>query len=108
MKEKYSKFEIDFSKENAIQILEYTDGNRVKSINIGNINLTGVDVRTIFGLKSANFNVQVQENVVTFEVKGYGHGVGMSQTGANTLAKEGKNYKDIITHFYKDVKIEKM
>lgn len=108
MKEKYSKFEIDFSKEDAIQILEYTDGQRVKSINIGNINLTGVDVRTIFGLKSANFTVQIQDNMIVFEVKGYGHGVGMSQTGANTLAKEGKNYKDIITHFYKDVKIEKM
>lgn len=108
MKEKYSKFEIDFSKEDAIQILEFTDGNRVKSINIGNINLTGVDVRNIFNLKSANFTVQVQENIVIFEVKGYGHGVGMSQTGANTLAKEGKNYRDIIEHFYKDVKIEKM
>lgn len=83
-------------------------GGRVKTINIGNVTLSGVDVRTIFSLKSANFKVEILENSVKFSVTGYGHGVGMSQTGANTLAKEGKNYQEIINHFYTNVKIEKM
>lgn len=108
MKEKYSQFEIDFSNINeAIKVEKYTEGGRVKSVKIGNVSLSGVDVRKIFNLKSANFDVKIEENKIIFDVRGYGHGVGMSQTGANTLAKEGKSYQDIINHFYKDIKIDK-
>lgn len=105
MKEKYQDFEIDFNQQDAIKILEYTEGNRVKTIKIGNQNLSGVEVRTLFKLRSANFAVSIDENNVTFEVTGYGHGVGLSQTGADSLAKEGKNYEEIIKHFYTGVEI---
>ena len=57
------------------------------------------------GLKSANFNIEVQGNNIYFSVLGYGHGVGMSQTGADSMAKEGKNYEEIIKHFYTGVEI---
>ena len=87
--------------------MEYTEGNRVKTIKFGNINLSGVEVRTIFALRSANFKVYINGDMVIFEVLGYGHGVGMSQTGADALAKEGKNHIDIIKHFYKDVEVKK-
>ena len=50
--------------------------------------------------------MQIGKNNIKFKVTGYGHGVGMSQTGSNTLAKSGKNYVDIIKHYYKDVKVE--
>ena len=108
LKEKYSQFEIDFNSENCIKITEYTDGGRVRSVNMGNITLSGIDVRTIFELKSANFIVNVNGDNIIFEVTGYGHGVGMSQTGANTLAKQGKNYKEIIQYYYKDVNVEQV
>lgn len=102
----HSNFEIDFEEEDCIKIKEYTEGNRVKSIKIGNLNLTGVEVRTLFGLKSANFKVSMEKQNITFEVIGFGHGVGMSQTGADSLAKQGKNYEEIIYHFYTGVEIQ--
>ncbi len=105
VKEKYSDFEIDFEEENCIEPLEYTEGGRIKTIKFGNKNLSGVEVRTMFGLKSANFAVSVNENIVKFTVKGYGHGVGMSQTGADALAKQGKNCEEIIKHYYVGVEI---
>ena len=105
IKEYHSDFTIDFNKGNQIEILEYTDGDRIKSIKIGNLNLSGVEVRTIFGLKSAKFQISVEENNIKFSVIGYGHGVGMSQTGADSLAKQGKNHEDIIKHYYTGVEI---
>ena len=107
IKENYSDFSINFQEENCIQILEYTSGGRIKTIKVGNYNLSGVEVRTIFGLKSANFNIEISEKI-KFKVIGYGHGVGMSQTGADSMAKEGKKYEDIIKHFYIGVEIKDM
>ena len=108
IKEVHSDFEIDFDEKDCIKVEEYTDGNRVKTVKIGNLELSGVEVRTIFGLRSANFKVTINDNEIKFEVTGYGHGVGMSQTGADSLAKEGQNYEDIIHHYYTDVEIEDM
>ena len=102
----HSDFSINFDEEDCIKILEYTDGNRVKKIKIGNLELSGVEVRTILGLKSANFDIKIEKDNVSFKVFGYGHGVGMSQTGADSLAKQGKNYEEIIKHFYTGVEIE--
>ena len=68
--------------------------------------MSGVEVRTILGLRSANFKVTIEKDNIIFEVIGYGHGVGMSQTGADSLAKQGKNYEEIIQHFYTNVKIQ--
>ena len=105
IKEKHSNFEVNFSKEDAIRIIEYTDSGRIKTMQVGNLNLSGIEIRTTFGLKSANFIISIDENNITFKVVGYGHGVGMSQTGADSLAKEGKNYEEIIKHFYTGVEI---
>ena len=108
LKTKYQDIQIDFSKEDDIKILEYTDGNRVKTVKFGNHNLSGVEARTIFNLKSANFEITKQDGKIKFTVKGYGHGVGMSQTGADSLAKQGKNFEEIIHHFYTDVEIKEI
>lgn len=108
LKQKHPELEINFDLENAIQVKEYTESGRIKTISFGNINLSGVEARTLFGLKSANFTVEIIDNIVKFSVKGYGHGVGMSQTGADSLAKQGKNCEEIITHFYTGVKIVNM
>ena len=106
IKGKYPDFEIDFDENDSIKVLEYTDSNRVKTIKIGNKELSGVEVRTLMGLKSANFNISIEKDEIRFEVIGYGHGVGMSQTGADSMAKDGSNYEEIIKHFYTDVKVE--
>lgn len=105
MKEKYSDFEIDFTDSSCIQVTEITDSNRVRTLKIGNKNISGVEARSILGLKSTNFLVTLEGENIKFEVTGYGHGVGMSQTGADALAKQGKSYEEIIKHFYVGVDI---
>lgn len=105
---KHSDFIIDYSQSDYIQILEYTESGRVKTIKIGNLNLSGVEVRTLLGLRSANFEVSIEGENIKFAVKGYGHGVGMSQTGADSMAKQGSNYEEIVKHFYTGVEITEM
>lgn len=106
LKTKYTDIQIDFNNEDDIKILEYTDSNRVRTIKFGNHNLSGVETRTILGLKSTNFEFNKNNGNITFNVKGYGHGVGMSQTGADAMAKEGKTADEIINHFYTNVEIK--
>ena len=106
MKEEYKDFKIDWEEDNCIEIKSYTEGNRVRQIKIGNKVLSGVEVRTLFSLRSANFSFEIGKNSIKFGVIGYGHGVGMSQTGSNTLAEEGKNYIEIIKHYYTGVEVE--
>lgn len=67
--------------------------------------LTGEQIRTLFGLHSANAKISVQNNIFTFDVKGYGHGVGMSQVGSEYMAVQGKNYQQIITWYYRGAQI---
>ena len=65
-------------------------------------------MRSTLGLKSANFEVTIDGDNIKFAVKGYGHGVGMSQTGADSMAKSGSNYEEIVKHFYTGVEITEM
>ena len=106
LKEKYEDIQIDFNNDEDIKILEYTDSGRVKTIKFGNHEIAGTEARTIFGLKSTNFEIQKVDGKIKFVVKGYGHGVGMSQTGADSMAKQGSTYDEIIKHFYSDVEIK--
>ncbi len=85
-----------------------TQGQSVKAITIDNVPFTGKELRTIFGLKSANFTITTSQNSVIFSVIGYGHGVGMSQAGANEMAKNGENYTEILSHYYTNIQIMKI
>lgn len=105
MKEEYDDLKIDFKKNDAIKILEYTGSGRVKTIKVGNVEIAGTKIRSLLGLKSTNFSVKIDGDNIIFSVIGYGHGVGMSQTGADSLAKQGYSYEDIIKHFYSGVEI---
>lgn len=84
------------------------DSGRVEQITIGGVRLTGAQVRSIFSLRSACFTVETGDDAVTFHVTGYGHGVGMSQYGANELASEGKTWQEIMRWYYTDVDIGTM
>jgi len=72
----------------------------VNTVNVGGVTLTGGQVRTLLGLRSACFSVSVSGDEMTFHVTGYGHGVGMSQYGANAMARQGKSFADILTWYY--------
>ncbi|WP_062514856.1 stage II sporulation protein D [Halobacillus sp. KGW1] len=82
-----------------------TEGNRVDEVHFGNQVFTGREVREKLGLPSSDFTIQQKDDHIIFTTKGYGHGVGMSQYGANGMAKSGKTYKDIIQHYYHNTEI---
>lgn len=90
-----------------IQSKTATQSGRVAEINIGGIAVKGTELRSLFSLRSTCFSVETGEDSVTFQVTGYGHGVGMSQYGANTLAQQGKTYKEILKWYYTGVEVEK-
>ncbi len=80
--------------------------DRVETVTIGGVTVEGTEVRSIFGLRSASFTTEVTSDSVTFHVTGYGHGVGMSQYGANELARQGKTWQEILQWYYTGVSIE--
>lgn len=79
----------------------------VLKIKIGEKEVTGEKIRSAFSLKSSAFKITATENEVTFKVSGYGHGVGMSQYGADYMARQGSTYDEILKHYYKGVEINK-
>ena len=82
------------------------DSGMVGEIVIADTAYAGTHIRKMFSLRSSSFDMKVTDDGVDFTVRGYGHGVGMSQYGANEMAKKGSTYEEILKHFYKDVKIE--
>lgn len=67
--------------------------------------ISGSDIRFLFGLRSNDFSVTYANNVINFDVKGYGHGVGMSQQGAEYMAQHGKTWQDIVKWYYKGITV---
>ncbi len=86
--------------------LNYNDNGTLTSVSVGGVELAATKVRTLFGLRSARFTVETGPEGVTFYVTGYGHGVGMSQYGANAMAKDGKTYTEILNWYYTGVTVE--
>ncbi|BDC02820.1 stage II sporulation protein D [Clostridium perfringens] len=89
-----------------VKILNRNTGGTVDDIKIGDTTIKGKEFRKIFGLNSANFTLEVLEDKINIKCLGYGHGVGMSQWGANVMAKEGSKYDEILEHYFKGSKIE--
>ena len=94
--------------QSKIQILSRTLGGAVKEIKLGESTISGVDFRRLLNLNSANFTLEFSASSITINCKGYGHGVGMSQWGANAMAKNGSDYEAVLKHYYTGVEIEKI
>ena len=84
------------------------ESGTVSSVTVGGVTLTGGQVRGLFALRSAAFTVAWDGSNFTFDVTGYGHGVGMSQYGANALAKEGRTFREILTWYYTGTTVEEL
>ena len=89
----------------AISNIERSNTGRVNKIMINNKTFKGTEVRKLLGLRSTDFNIELNNDKVIFTTKGYGHGVGMSQYGANGMASHGANYEEILKYYYKNVQI---
>lgn len=106
VKEAYPDADLSGDPAGWLSGMTLTASGRVGSMKVGGVELSGGAVRTLFGLRSACFQVTYQENRFTFSVTGYGHGVGMSQYGANAMAAQGSSWEDILKHYYTGVEIE--
>ena len=95
-----NKLGLSLNNDSVISILSYTDGGNIKEININGNNFSGKKVRELLGLRSADFDISISDNNANITTRGYGHGVGMSQYGANGMANAGYSYKDILSHYY--------
>lgn len=95
-----NKLGLSLNNDSVISILSYTDGGNIKEININGNNFSGKKIRELLGLRSADFDISISDNNANITTRGYGHGVGMSQYGANGMANAGYSYKDILSHYY--------
>lgn len=111
IKSKYT--DININKDNLadkIKLIERTITGRVKKIAIDGKILEGRDLRDLFGLNSTNFTISLDKrlNIIEIETHGYGHGVGMSQWGANGMGKHGSSFEEILKHYYTGVEIKEI
>lgn len=84
-----------------------SDSGTVISAHVGNTETTGNDIRIALGLRSACFAVEYRENEAVFTTRGFGHGVGMSQYGADAMAAQGSSWREILMHYYPHCEIKK-
>lgn len=88
-----------------IKIRAAYNSGRVETLQLGKTQITGKNARNLFGLRSTMFTVAWTEKGIVFHTKGFGHGVGLSQNGANGMAKHGSDYREILLHYYTGVEI---
>jgi stage II sporulation protein D len=82
------------------QVIEHTDSGRVGKIRVGAKTFTGTELREKLDLRSANFTLDFKNDKLLIKTIGYGHGVGLCQYGANGAAKDGKDFRQIVTYYY--------
>lgn len=111
------KVEKELSKENFCEKLEITcnelvitniirsETGRINTISINNINFKGTEIRKLLELRSTDFDIEILKETIKITTRGYGHGVGMSQYGANGMAKAGYTFDEILKFYYKNIKI---
>ncbi|WP_058308688.1 stage II sporulation protein D [Gracilibacillus massiliensis] len=99
-----NKLDISLNQISEFQLTR-TESERVASATIGDATFTGREIREKLNLPSNDFTITKKNDHYVFTTKGYGHGVGMSQYGANGMAKEGNSYKEIVEHYYQGTQI---
>lgn len=97
---------LDSQQQLNLKVLERTIGGRVKTIQVGGKEVSGLDFRKLLGLRSTRFSWQAQGDQISFITIGNGHGVGMCQYGADGLAKQGKDFQQILRYYYQGVEIQ--
>jgi len=104
----YDKLGLDYNEELDVKILRRSSTNRVLSLSINGVEMTAKKLYDKLKLKSTDFSIKQDGNIVIFNMVGYGHGVGMSQYGAEGMAEEGYTYSDILKHYYTGTNLKKL
>lgn len=107
LRSKYPSISFGEINTSNISIISRSKGDRVEKMKVGNGILEGRSIREALNLPSANFDIGLSKknNTIRFTTNGYGHGVGMSQYGADGMAKKGYGYQDILKHYYSGTEI---
>lgn len=92
----------------SVKIIDTTSTGRINKIKINNNIYTGKQVANLLNIRSSHFEIKENNGVVKISTKGYGHGVGMSQYGAQGMAKEGYSYDEILKYYYTGIEIKKI
>lgn len=108
LEEFYQKLNLPYDSNLKIEVVDTTSTGRIKKIKINEQDFTGNDVYKALNLKSTYFTITQSNESVDITTKGYGHGVGMSQYGAQAMALKGSNYEEIVKHYYQGVEISKL
>lgn len=103
----YNKLGLSYNETLNIEVTAKTSTGRTKTLKINGEELQGRDLATKLSLRSNYFDIVQNEKNITITTKGFGHGVGMSQYGANGMAKEGYTYDQILKHYYQNTEIKK-
>ncbi|QHW32564.1 stage II sporulation protein D [Paenibacillus rhizovicinus] len=106
LKEAAAKLGVKTAEVRSMRILDTTSGERVKDIKVGGETFTGREIREKLSLASSDFAWTIDGNEISFTTKGYGHGVGMSQWGADGMAENGATARQILSHYYSGAKVE--
>ncbi|SEK46656.1 stage II sporulation protein D [Ruminococcus sp. YRD2003] len=91
-----------------LTVAEISDSGTVLTARAGDRTVTGNDIRTALGLRSADFDVTYDDEQAVITTRGFGHGVGMSQYGANAMASAGSTWREILAHYYPNCTIEEV
>jgi len=103
--DKFKKILSITSDDISVGATTYTAAGMVDTITINGKEYSGMKIRSLFSLASPCFTLEKQNDCFVFTTKGKGHGVGLSQNGANALAQKGYTWDEIIHHYYNDVMI---
>ena len=104
----YNKLNLNYSDTLDIELLDTTSTGRIKKLKINGTTLEGNNVVSNLNLKSNHFDIELKNNKIYITTKGYGHGVGMSQYGAQGMALKGYKYDEILKYYYQGVEIKKI
>ena len=108
LKEAYPEIQLSDDRSSWLSVKKRTASDTVISLDAGDINISGWEFRNIFSLRSAAFDIAYDNGIFTISTKGCGHGVGMSQYGAEAMAQQGASYDEILKHYYKGAEIKKI
>lgn len=108
LQEFYEKLGIEYNKELKIEVLERSSSNRIVKLKVNDKEFSGRDLYNKLKIRSTDFEIEQVGSNVVIDTKGYGHGVGMSQYGALGMAKEGYNYKEILSYYYNGTNLKKL
>ena len=108
LQEFYEKLNLPYQEKLTVEITKRSPTNRILNLKINNQDFASRELYNKLSLKSTDFVIIQNGSNIIIKTKGYGHGVGMSQYGALGMAKQGKTYEEILSHYYKDTKIKKI